>query len=248
MSTPAAKIINGIKTFIPLENNPSVHTHLAQTLSLNPTLTFHDILTIDPNTPQPDSLSRPINALIFLCAAPIYKPARSTLHATLPKHTSPEPIIWLPQTIGHACGLMAFLHCILNLNDGAYITPGTELAALRERLIPLVPEERAKVVYQSVFLEEAHMDAARGGSSRVPDPEEDNGFHFVGFVKGVDGRVWELNGGLPGPVERGVLGEGEDLVGPAGLRLTVGDFVEVAQGMEEGRGLGISLVGLAGSG
>ncbi|KAF7586208.1 ubiquitinyl hydrolase 1, partial [Aspergillus hancockii] len=188
MSTPTARIIDGVKTFIPLENNPTVHAHLARNLSLTPTLTFHDILTIDLTNPTPDhptTLPRPINALIFLCAAPIYKPTRSTLHATLPKYTSPssnpKDPIWIPQTIGHACGLMAFLHCVLNLDNGDYIAPGSELAKLRERLVPLTPEERAKELYDSRFLEEAHMNAAAGGSSRVPDPEEDNGFHFVGF-------------------------------------------------------------------
>ncbi|KAE8374143.1 ubiquitin carboxyl-terminal hydrolase [Aspergillus bertholletiae] len=241
-----AKIINGVKTFIPLENNPTVHAHLSNTFSIQ-TLTFHDIFTLDP---PPTDLPRPINALIFLAAAPIYHRARSALQSTLPNYTTSnehDPV-WIPQTIGHACGLMAFLHCVLNLDDGTHLVSGSELAKLREELISLAPEDRARVVYESRFLEEAHMDAARGGSSGVPGPEEDNGFHFVGFVKAGDGRVWELNGGMPGPLERGVLGEGEDLISETGLRLTVGDFVEAARGIEGGGhgALGVSLVGLAG--
>ncbi|OGM40405.1 ubiquitin carboxyl-terminal hydrolase isozyme L3 [Aspergillus bombycis] len=143
---------------------------------------------------------------------------------------------------------MAFLHCVLNLDAGAHLAHGSELAKLRGELLSLAPEDRARVVYEALFLEEAHMDAARGGSSGVPGPEEDNGFHFLGFVKGSDGRVWELNGGMPGPLERGVLGDGEDLVSEAGLRLTVGDFVEAAREVEGGGygGLGVSLVGLVG--
>ncbi|EIT75463.1 putative ubiquitin carboxyl-terminal hydrolase isozyme L3 [Aspergillus flavus] len=241
-----AKIINGVKTFIPLENNPEVHTHLATTLSIQ-SLTFHDIFTLSP---PPQDLPHPINALIFLAAAPIYTRARSTLQSTLPKYTTTNETdpIWIPQTIGHACGLMAFLHCVLNLDDGRHLACGSELAKLREELVSLAPGDRARVVYEALFLEEAHMDAARGGSSGVPGPEEDNGFHFVGFVKGGDGRVWELNGGMPGPLERGVLGDGEDLVSEAGLRLTVGDFMEAAKEVEGGGygGLGISLVGLVG--
>ncbi|KAE8387027.1 peptidase C12, ubiquitin carboxyl-terminal hydrolase [Aspergillus alliaceus] len=247
MSSTGSKIINGVKTFIPLENNPQVHTHLSTTLSIQ-NLTFHDIHTIPPDSPT--STSHPINALIFLVAHAIYKPARSTLESTLPKYTSSKPNdpIWIPQTIGHACGLMAFLHCVLNLDGGAHIAAGSPLSRLREELIPLAPEDRARVVYDSGFLEEAHMEAAKGGSSRVPDPAEDNGFHFVGFVKGEDGRVWELNGGMPGPFERGVLGKGEDLVSDAGLRLTVGEFMEAARGVEGGGlgVLGVSLVGLVG--
>ncbi|KNG83995.1 ubiquitin carboxyl-terminal hydrolase isozyme L3 [Aspergillus nomiae NRRL 13137] len=206
-----AKIINGVKTFIPLENNPTVHTHLATALSIQ-TLAFHDIFTLDP-----------------------------------PPTDETDPI-WIPQTIGHACGLMAFLHCVLNLDAGAHLARGSDLAKLRDELVSLAPEDRARVVYEALFLEEAHMDAARGGSSGVPGPEEHNGFHFLGFVKGKDGRVWELNGGMPGPLESGVLGDGEDLVSEAGLRLTVGDFLEAAREVEGGGygGLGVSLVGLVG--
>lgn len=134
----------------------------------------------------------------------------------------------MKQTIGHACGLMALLHVVFNLEGGRYVRPGTAIDALRQQAILLGPTERAQLLYDSSFLEEAHMDAASRGSSNVPSPRDDNRHHFLAFVQ-KDGKVWELNGGMNGPLFRGVLGEGEDLLSERGLELTVQDFLVAAE-------------------
>ncbi|KAI9038835.1 putative ubiquitin carboxyl-terminal hydrolase isozyme L3 [Aspergillus affinis] len=240
------EIINGKKTFIPIENNPEVLAQLSRNLGVSTTLTFHDIFDLNINNDAPqNSIPRPINALVFLCAPPIFNPVRSHLKSTLPTYTGhgpSEPVIWIKQTIGNACGLMALLHCILNLQDGKYITSGSQLDELRRTLIGLPPKERAQVLYDSQFLEDAHMDAAVQGSSSVPSAREHASGHFIAFVKDARGKVWELNGGLPGPLERGNLGPNDDLLSPAGVRLTVGEYMDVAKTVDGG--WGISIVGL----
>lgn len=135
----------------------------------------------------------------------------------------------MKQTIGHACGLMALLHVVFNLEGGRFVQPGTTIDALRQQAILLGPTERAQLLYDSSFLEEAHMDAASRGSSNVPSPRDDNRHHFLAFVQQKDGKVWELNGGMNGPLFRGVLGEGEDLLSERGLELTVQDFLVAAE-------------------
>ncbi|PLB48414.1 putative ubiquitin carboxyl-terminal hydrolase isozyme L3 [Aspergillus steynii IBT 23096] len=240
------EIINGKKTFIPIENNPDVHSQLSRNLGIPTALTFHDIfdLNIDNDASQ-SSIPRPMNALILLCAPPIFDPVRSHTKSTIPTYTGSgpsEPIIWMKQTIGNACGLMALLHCIFNLEDGKYITPGSKLDELRRTAIALPPKERSQVLYDSQFLEDAHMDAAVRGSSTVPSAAEHAAGHFIAFVKDVRGKVWELNGSLPGPLERGDLGPGDDLLSPEGVKLTVGEFVDVAKTVDGG--WGISIVGL----
>lgn len=134
----------------------------------------------------------------------------------------------MKQTIGHACGLMALLHILFNLDGGRYVGPGTSLAALRQQAIHLGPAGRAQLLYDSSFLEDAHMDAAARGSSRAPSPRDDNHHHFLAFVQ-KDGEVWELNGGMNGPLLRGVLNEGDDLLSERGLELTVRDFLIAAE-------------------
>lgn len=87
------------------------------------------------------------------------------------------------------------------------------------------------------------MDAAVRGSSNAPSPQEDNQYRFLAFVQ-TDGKVWELDGGLNGPLFRGVLGEGEDLFSEQGLALTVWGFLISADqiGYNE-----ISIVAVTGS-
>ncbi|GFG04525.1 ubiquitin carboxyl-terminal hydrolase isozyme L3, putative [Aspergillus udagawae] len=227
---PRAEIIDGIKTFIPLENNPDVLSRLCENLHISGGLGFHDIISTSPAFLQ-ECYFRPCHALIVLAEGPIYQAARSAVNPTIPEYKGSgpsEPVIWMKQTIGHACGLMALLHVVFNLEGGRYVRPGTALDLLRQQAIRLRPTERAQLLYNSSFLEEVHMDAASRGSSNVPSPREDNRHHFLAFVQ-TDGKVWELNGGMNGPLFRGVLGEGEDLLSERGLELTARDFLTAAE-------------------
>ncbi|KAL5339803.1 putative ubiquitin carboxyl-terminal hydrolase isozyme L3 [Aspergillus crustosus] len=227
---PQAEIIDGIKTFIPLENNPDVLELLCENLEISWDLDFHDVISTSPDFIQ-ECYFRPCHALIVLADQPIYRAARSAVHPTIPEYNGSgpdEPVIWMKQTIGHACGLMALLHVVFNLENGRYMRPDTAIDALRHEAISLGPVERAQLLYDSNFLEEAHMDAASRGSSDVPSPRDDNHHHFLAFVQ--KGReVWELNGGMNGPLLRGVLSEGEDLLSERGLELTAQDFLIAAE-------------------
>ncbi|EED13818.1 ubiquitin carboxyl-terminal hydrolase isozyme L3, putative [Talaromyces stipitatus ATCC 10500] len=227
---PRVEIIDGIKTFIPLENNPDILKLLCENLQISLDLDFHDIISTSPAFLQ-ECYFRPCHAIIVLAHRSIYQAARSAVEPTISEYKGSgpnEPVIWMKQTIGHACGLMALLHVVFNLEGGRYVRPGTAIDALRQQAILLGPTERAQLLYDSSFLEEAHMDAASRGSSNVPSPREDNQHHFLAFVH-KDGKVWELNGGMNGPLFRGVLGEGEDLLSERGLELTVQDFLIAAE-------------------
>ncbi|KAL4806231.1 putative ubiquitin carboxyl-terminal hydrolase isozyme L3 [Aspergillus unguis] len=225
-----AEIVDGVKTFIPLENNPEVLKLLCENLQVSRNLAFHDILSTSPEFLQECSF-RPCHATIVLADRVIYQAARSAVEPTIPEyqHCGPnESVLWMKQTIGHACGLMALLHIVFNLEDGQYIHPGTAIDTLRQQAIPLKPTERAQLLYNSSFLEGAHMDAASRGSSNVPSPRDDNRHHFLAFVQ-KDREVWELNGGMNGPLLRGILSEGDDLLSERGLKPTVQDFLSAAE-------------------
>jgi ubiquitin carboxyl-terminal hydrolase L3 len=187
-------------------------------------------------------LPRPVNALILLCDESIYKATRSKVEPTIPEYTGSgdSPVLWMRQTIGHACGLMALLHVVLNLDNGKHVTTGSELGKLAKQAVQLAPKERAELLYNSKFLEESHMDAASEGSSIVPLPQEECRFHFIAFVK-KEGEVWELNGGMNGPLRRGKLESNLDLLSDEGLDLTVRDFFRSAE-TEVNRGISIVAV------
>lgn len=77
------------------------------------------------------------------------------------------------------------------------------------------------------------MDAARRGDSYAPGSEEGVGFHFLAFVKGKDGHLYEMNGNWDGPLDHGLLPEDGDLVSEKALEMGVGKYIKMADGSIE---------------
>jgi ubiquitin carboxyl-terminal hydrolase L3 len=234
---------NGRKTFIPLENNPDVFTHLVHRLGVSPKLGFYDVYSID----EPDLLAlvpRPVHALIFIAPAPIYHRVRSadagSKELTYDGAGDAEPVVWFKQTIGHACGLIALLHSVSNGPARDFVRPDSDLGRLLADAVPLKPLARAELLYGSAELERAHMAAAVRGDTAAPSSADPNGYHFISFVRGKDGHLWELEGSWDGPIDRGALAEGDDLLGDAALDAGVRRFTNAADGHLE-----FSIVALA---
>ena len=133
--------------------------------------------------------------------------------------------MWFKQTIRNACGLIGLLHCLSSGAARRNIKTGSELEGLLREAEPLKPEERAELLYTSQALEAAHQSAAQGGDSRAPAAEEAVDLHFVAFVRQEDGALWELDGRRKGPLRRGMLGEGEDMLSEKGLEMGVLNFL-----------------------
>ncbi|KAM4066887.1 ubiquitin carboxyl-terminal hydrolase, family 1 domain-containing protein [Hirsutella rhossiliensis] len=238
---------SGKKTFIPLENNPDVFTSLVHDLGVSQQLGFYDVYSVE-DAHVLSLAPRPALALIFITPPDMYravraddglvKPAGDAL--TYDQSGSSEPVMWFRQTIGNACGLIALLHCVANGEAADLVKPGSDLHALLERATPLKPIPRAAALYDSEELERAHMRAARLGDTAAPRAEEHAVYHFLAFVKGKDGHLWELEGSVDGPIDRGELGGEEDLLSDRALDLGVRRFLKHAGGNLE-----FSLVALA---
>ena len=231
------------------ENNPEVMTPLAHTLGLSPALQFHDVYSLT----DPTSLSlipRPAHALLVIFPlTPAWKASRIAEDSPKSTYTGKgpgEPVVWFKQTIGHACGSIGLIHCAMNGPAKEYIEAGSTFAKLREAAIPLGMEDRAKLLYDSQELEDAHQGVAELGDTDAPSAEEGDrlGQHFVAFVK-EGGRLWELEGSRMGPLDRGELGEGEDVLSEAALALGVGRVIKMES--ESGGGdLRFSCIALTG--
>jgi ubiquitin carboxyl-terminal hydrolase L3 len=238
----------GKKVFIPLENNPEVFNALIHDLGVSTKLSFHDVYSID----EPDLLAmvpRPVHALIFIAPSPMYWSVRkddgiaaaadedNDLHnfpLTYDKSGDDEPVMWFKQTIGNACGLIALLHSVASGEPRKFVTDGSALDRLLKETAPLKPNARADVLYNSEALEKAHMKAARTGDSSAPGADEGVGYHFLAFTRGKDNHMWELEGSFcDGPIDRGVLPEGADLLSKEALDQGIRRFLKHANGTLE---------------
>jgi ubiquitin carboxyl-terminal hydrolase L3 len=137
------------------------------------------------------------------------------------------------QTIGHACGLIALLHSVSNGSTKSFIEPNSILDNLLKEATPLKPIPRADVLYNSDPLEEAHMSVAFKGDSKAPSAAEPNGYHFISFVQGSNGHLYELEGGWNGPIDLGPLGEDEDVMSEKALDAGIRRYVKAADGNME---------------
>ena len=191
---------------------------------------YHDVYSIDD--PELSFIPRPVHALIFTAPQKIFDRARGEELESMPSydgHGPEEPVVWFRQTIGNTCGTMALLHGLSNGGAKEFVQPEGLLAQLLKKSLPLRPTERAEVLYDSQELEDAHTAAAHMGDTIAPTPESHVGNHYICFVKGDDGHLWELNGGMKGPIDRGVLADGEDMLSKQALELGVRSFVNFAE-------------------
>ena len=187
-------------------------------------------------------IPRPVYALIFICPPDAYHKTRESDDGSMPEYDGSgdmEPVIWFKQTIGNACGLIGLLHAVTN-GAREYIQSGSDLEKILQDAIPLKPLARAEVLYNSQALESAHSSAAQMGDTTAPAPEEKSLQHFLTFVKGKDGHLWEMDGGWKGPLDRGELGIDDDALSEKALQVGVRRFMAQTAGK-----LQFSIVALA---
>lgn len=217
-------------TIYPVENNPEILTYLAHRLGLSPGLKFQDIYSLT----DMDLLSfipRPAHALLFIYpTTPSSESAFEASQRSRPPYpskagsdgsspTAPEPVLWFPQTIEHACGLYGLLHCTTSSATARpHILPSTPLAEIVSAAGPLSLAGRCHLLETSSVLESAHADAAGLGDTTPPALGEEPGHAFVAFVKAQDGHLWEIEGrGTAGPQDLGPLTDDEDVLSPVAV-------------------------------
>ncbi|TWU75174.1 ubiquitinyl hydrolase 1 [Metarhizium rileyi] len=235
----------GAPAFIPLEANPELMTNLIHKLGVSQALQLHDVYSLT----DPDMLAFiPRPALALLLVFPVsatYESHRMAEDNTVDEYKGTgeqEPVIWWKQTIRNACGMMGLLHAVSNGPARNLVEQGTTLDELLKKSIPLPPRERASLLEKTPAVAAAHKEAASVGDTAAPDAQADVDLHYVCFVKGSDGALWELDGRRKGPIRRGDLEESEDMLSERALRLGILKFLE-----REGGDLRFSAVALAGS-
>lgn len=191
------------KQVIPLESNPQIFTDLAYKLGLSPILQFHDIYSL-PEAPA--FLPSPVYAVILLF------PISESQNQEGDISTSPnlKRVSWFKQTIGNACGLYALLHVLTNLpND--LIIKNLIIGELMDKVVQLENQPQQIVNLVEQLESKIGLDENYGvqGQTEAPAKEDDINLHFITFIKGKDGHLYELDGRKNGPID---LGECDQLI------------------------------------
>jgi len=196
-------------------------TRLATKLGLSSELQFYDIYSLD----EPELLleiPRPVLALLVIIPlTPAWDRDRKAEDAGKSDYAGfghEEPVIWFKQTIGNACGSTGLLHSVINGPAADFIKPDSDLAVIRSRAMPLQMTDRADMLYNSVPFELAHKSVEEAGDTLAAAAAGHVGQHFVAFVK-AEGKLWELEGGRKGPLERGSLKADEDVLSLRALEM-----------------------------
>ncbi|KAK4238841.1 ubiquitin carboxyl-terminal hydrolase isozyme L3 [Achaetomium macrosporum] len=244
-STTSADPPSTAPAFIPLEANPDLLTALLRQLGLSPALAMHDVYSLT----DPALLSfipRPALALLLVfpvsAAYESHRLAEDSLQSEYSGRGEREPVVWYRQTVRNACGLIGLLHAASNGEARNFVQEGTLLERLIKNAEPLGPVERARLIETNEELARAHKSVATQGDTTAPDAQDDVDLHYVCFVKGRDGALWEMDGRRKGPLKRGELEDSEDVLSEKALALGPLKFLE-----REAADLRFSCVALAGS-
>jgi ubiquitin carboxyl-terminal hydrolase L3 len=203
---------------------------LAYRLGLSPELAFHEPYSL--TEPELTALvPRPVYALLFLYPEDALVQVNDAPTEYEGSGTD-EPVLWFRQTIGHTCGFMGLMHCLLNSEATKHIIADSFLDKLQQQAIPLKPVERADLLYSSEELERIYKEASQTGDSHVPTLEEPVDYAFAAFVKGKNNHLYQMEGWKKGPIDRGVLADDEDLFSPKALELGPLQIINQAKASE----------------
>lgn len=190
------------KRVIPLESNPDIFNSLAHKVGLSPVLSFQDIYSIS----DPDLLAfLPQPALALIMLFPItesYEEYRKQQDNANANHS--DGVVWFKQTIGNGCGLYALLHVLANL-PGDFIVQNLMLN--KNLLLQLSPDMSVEEISRLVesLEQNIQLDSNYGtqGQTEAPEASENSEYHFITYVRGTDGHLYELDGRRTGPVDLG---------------------------------------------
>jgi ubiquitin carboxyl-terminal hydrolase L5 len=190
-----------------IESDPGVFTELISSIGISG-VQVEELYDLDLS-----HLSQlaPIHGLIFLFkwqseAAPTADDVADSagIHRTLAPHA--EHVFFAKQIVNNACATQAILNVLFNRADVAL---GDEMNNFKDFTLSLPPDLRGEAIGASELIRTAHNSFARADpfvneEKRRADDEEEDAFHFIGYVP-VDGVLYELDGLQSAPISLGTV-------------------------------------------
>ncbi|OAA56981.1 26S proteasome-associated ubiquitin [Niveomyces insectorum RCEF 264] len=202
-----------------IESDAGVFTYLLENLGVK-NVQFEELLSLDP---QALAELSPVYGVIFLFKFPTNAPYVGEGGAPRDgqfDYDAAERLFFARQTIQNACGTQALLSVLLNkTDDGGGTTSdtsvdvGAHLRTFREFAMALPPDLRGEALSNDELIRDVHNSFAKSSPfvdetqrTAGADDSEDV-FHFIAYTA-VNGRLYELDGLQPAPIDHGPCGGG----------------------------------------
>jgi ubiquitin carboxyl-terminal hydrolase L5 len=173
-----------------IESDPGVFTQLIETVGVKG-VQVEDLYTLDDGV---TSELQPIYGLVFLFKwIPGSKDTRVTC--------SPDDVYFAQQVVVNACATQAILSILLN----SRIDIGPTLSEFKNITAEFSPEMKGLSIGNQPVIKQAHNSFARHEPFHFEETKggkAEDAFHFVSYVH-VNGRLYELDGLKPGPIDLG---------------------------------------------
>mmetsp|Transcript_18234 Transcript_18234/g.35820 ORF Transcript_18234/g.35820 Transcript_18234/m.35820 type:complete len:247 (-) Transcript_18234:58-798(-) len=201
-SARASKKVSKTPKWLPLESNPDVLNNFLERMGVEGGVEFHDVFGLDDELLM--MIPQPVVAMCLLFpSTKINKIRREQLKGKCIMDPAEKGIFYLHQLpqFGNACGTIACVHATANVPSIAF-SKDSPLGAFIEENRGLDPDTIGHNLADTVSIHEASEHSASSGTTETPDRNDDVEGHFISFVF-MDGRLIELDGMMPGPIDHG---------------------------------------------
>jgi len=183
-----------------IESDPGVFTELIQKFGVTG-VQVEELWSLDKES---FADIKPVYGLVFLFKwSPDSDPAGSVV-----QDSRLDSIFFAKQVINNACATQAIMSVLMNIQDSS-VTLGDTLKEFKEFCGALDPETKGLALSNSDQIRSVHNSFARQTLFEFDSKKaekDDDVFHFVSYVP-INGRIYELDGLKPGPVDHGPAGE-----------------------------------------
>jgi len=183
-----------------IESDPGVFTELIQKFGVTG-VQVEELWSLDKES---FADIKPVYGLVFLFKwSPDSDPAGSVV-----QDSRLDSIFFAKQVINNACATQAIMSVLMNIEDTS-VTLGDTLREFKEFCGALDPETKGLALSNSDQIRSVHNSFARQTLFEFDSKKaekDDDVFHFVSYVP-INGRIYELDGLKPGPVDHGPAGE-----------------------------------------
>ncbi|KAM6940067.1 ubiquitin carboxyl-terminal hydrolase isozyme L1 [Xenentodon cancila] len=171
---------------------------------------FVDVLGLEGE--QLSAVPKPCCALMLLF--PLTQQHESFRAQQADKVAGGSEVYFLKQTASNSCGTIALLHAAANNKDKLNFDGGSALKKFLDETANMSPDDRASFLEKNKVICEAHNEVASQGQCR-PEADKVN-FHFIAFVN-VNGKLYECDGKMNGPVSHGATTDGSFIADAAAV-------------------------------